>query len=681
MTSPKRLFFMSPKKITYFIILSNCSSIKYMAIDFLAGSVDYLIFLRGLLFILAGMFCWLIKRADQDRRAFGWLGFFAWGQGLGELTDILAVSLGDGPYFVIFGFGLSLITYVFLAVFIFGWAGTTGKTIVREKMIVGWALLIVVLDWLTGGFMAAGWLRSSGIFPVYQIPGFSLQLLRLAVALGFSWSIWRYSRHLYRDLIEANNRLVRRPYTRLIMPLLLLVILGGWLATEMIGRREDARLRQGVLRRVQTAAAADLLAAERTRRLSGTTADLAQPYYQRLKEELILVRSVNPDVHFVYFMGLKDGQVFFFVDSEPAGAKDYSPPGQVYEEASPALREAFRSGQPFTEGPTTDRWGTWISGLVPIVDKQDDRIVAVLGMDLDARAWGQQIAINRTLPIAITCFIVLMLLMFFIAIRSSEEDTARIWLAEEDVKNAYDKLKKTEAQLVQSAKMSVVGQLAGGVAHEINNPLTSILAHVEVIRRRVAQESPECAGQLKDFLRSIEDDVTRCKKITDSLMDFAFGTEEPVGQIDLNRAVENALAILNYSLEERRIVIKKELAEGLPGLPMNYQLIQQIIFNLVDNAAWAIGQKTEQLIGQIIISTGLAADGKCLELSVADNGIGISAKDQNQVFEPFFTKKRVGEGSGLGLSIIYGLVKDQGGSIRVESSPEQGAKFIVSFKI
>ncbi len=169
------------------------------------------------------------------------------------------------------------------------------------------------------------------------------------------------------------------------------------LSTWGLARRVDRELRRTLLlqaRLVAQAVNVDCITA-----LTGTEADLASPDYQRLKQQLTAVRSANPQCRFVYLMGRATGDVvFFFVDSEPTGSQDYSPPGQVYDEVTEALRRAFDVKAAAVEGPVSDRWGTWVSALVPITDPHSGGLLAVLGMDIDAHDWRLTIAARAALP-------------------------------------------------------------------------------------------------------------------------------------------------------------------------------------------------------------------------------------------------------------------------------------------
>jgi len=178
------------------------------------------------------------------------------------------------------------------------------------------------------------------------------------------------------------------------------VLLAGLGFTWGMAARADREMRANLLQ--QTRLVAQAINIERVQALSGTEADLDSPDYLRLKEQLAAVRSAKARCRFVYLMGRKaDGAVFFFVDSEPAGAEDYSPPGQVYDDASEDLRRAFDTKAEVVEGPLTDRWGVWVSALVSLTDPAKDEVVAVLGMDIDARAWKWDVTARVALPVGL----------------------------------------------------------------------------------------------------------------------------------------------------------------------------------------------------------------------------------------------------------------------------------------
>jgi hypothetical protein len=147
----------------------------------------------------------------------------------------------------------------------------------------------------------------------------------------------------------------------------------------------------------RTQAFANSLDVSQIKALTGQPADESTPAFKALVSRLIEIRTAHPEVRFSYLMGRNGGAVVFLLDSTDPASSDYSPPGEVYEEATPALIRSFTAGEAFVEGPVTDRWGTWVSGLAPVRDPSGGQIVAVMGMDVDATRWKITLGVSRLL--------------------------------------------------------------------------------------------------------------------------------------------------------------------------------------------------------------------------------------------------------------------------------------------
>ena len=175
--------------------------------------------------------------------------------------------------------------------------------------------------------------------------------------------------------------------------------------------RVDREIRANLLQ--QTRLVVQTVDVDHIKALTGTEMDIDFPYYQRLKEQLAAARAVNPKCRFVYLMGRKaDNTIFFFVDSEMAGTKDYSPPGQIYEEAPAGYRRVFDAKTADVVGPVTDRWGVWVSALAPITDQASGAVIGVLGMDINARSWRWDIAMRTILPAGLMLMLLLLGFMY-----------------------------------------------------------------------------------------------------------------------------------------------------------------------------------------------------------------------------------------------------------------------------
>ncbi len=224
--------------------------------------------------------------------------------------------------------------------------------------------------------------------------------------------------------------------------------------------------------------------------------------------------------------------------------------------------------------------------------------------------------------------------------------------------------REVSRRLFHAEKMSAVGQLAGGVAHEINNPLGGILAFAQLMSRDSGRSPDD-----QENLRLITDAAVRAKKIVESLLHFSRRPREEKGPVDLPRVVDDALFLLQSQLKSGRIEVIREFEPAVANANANQ--VQQIVVNLVVNALQALNGE-----GRIVLSTGTAGAGH-VRLQVADSGPGMKADVARRVFEPFFTTKPEGQGTGLGLSICYQIAEEHGGGIRLETAPDRGATFVL----
>ncbi len=229
------------------------------------------------------------------------------------------------------------------------------------------------------------------------------------------------------------------------------------------------------------------------------------------------------------------------------------------------------------------------------------------------------------------------------------------------------RLAAAQTQIYQSDRLASIGRLAAGVAHEINNPLTGVLVHSSFLHKRAAAGSEE----QKD-LETIVHETKRCREIVRGLLDFARQAPTTKSSVDLNEVIERALKIVDNQLAVKNIRVTKALRAELPPIHADANQIAQVLINLLVNAADAIGA----VGGEIYVATELREEeqGGMIEVKVADNGCGVSESDLGSIFEPFFTTKQ-NHGTGLGLAVVWGIVEEHGGSIRVDSRPGSGTTF------
>ncbi len=227
-----------------------------------------------------------------------------------------------------------------------------------------------------------------------------------------------------------------------------------------------------------------------------------------------------------------------------------------------------------------------------------------------------------------------------------------------------------ETQLLQSEKLAAVGQLVSGVAHELNNPLTSITGLSEFLL-----EQKELGKKDRGHLQVIHEQAERAGRIVRNLLTFARkGSSERV-PVDLNDVIRRTLSLMTYDLKLKEISVERELSGALPEVLGDRHGLQQVVLNLVTNAAQAVAENPRERAREISVSTWY--DGQ-VHLRVADTGPGIPDEVLQSVFTPFFTTKEPGKGTGLGLSITYSIVESHGGQITIEPrNPRGGAEFRV----
>jgi signal transduction histidine kinase len=247
---------------------------------------------------------------------------------------------------------------------------------------------------------------------------------------------------------------------------------------------------------------------------------------------------------------------------------------------------------------------------------------------------------------------------------------------DEALHDAYMKLQQTQNELIQSSKMVAMGQLAAGVSHELNQPLTGIRGYLQTMMLDLDQNSPALTG----FQKTIEQ-VERMDNIIRNIRLFARRSVFLLEEIDIHKPIKDALALLSEQLKLQSIRINLELEPNLDRITADHNQMQQVFINLFTNARDAIEALGNPEGGSITIKSQRSADAKNVEIFFEDNGCGIPSENLDSIFNPFFTTKSPNGGIGLGLSIVYRIIESHGGSIRVVSFPGQGTSFIINLPI
>ncbi len=230
-------------------------------------------------------------------------------------------------------------------------------------------------------------------------------------------------------------------------------------------------------------------------------------------------------------------------------------------------------------------------------------------------------------------------------------------------------IQRSRNQMYHSSKLFSLGVLAAGVAHELNNPLTGVIAYTEMLLRK------NCDKSFDEDLKKIMESAQRCEKIVKNLLSFS-RQRMPLKTLEsINDIIDKAVELRNYKLSSNNIEIVRKY-ENIQGLLVDSQQIQQAILNILLNAEYAIIE-AKRTNGRIIFATNYNEDRTKAIIKITDNGTGIPEGLVHKIFDPFFTTKPVGSGTGLGLSIAYGIITEHGGTVKVESTEGEGSMFTV----
>lgn len=465
--------------------------------------------------------------------------------------------------------------------------------------------------------------------------------------------------HLRRRNLELSQLTSRRAWTsRLTVRAALCVTLiaGAWWSAQRLGARHDLSRRLNALSRVNLAAAA--VPQAEVRDLTWNLSDLTSPAYADLKHLMTAMVHSEYDLRFVLLAGLRDGKAVFIVDSEPPTSADYSPPGQIYEEAAADYVDGMRSRKPFVLGPVTDRWGTWIIASAPI-NTGDPAVIANAELDISAANWEQSIRAAR-LPAFIVGFLLLILsLTFFDAHERVAESLSRM------------KSSRDAAEAASRAKSEFLAVMS----HEIRTPLGAVIGMLELMRRHPTEAERQryttLARHSAELLLHLLDDILDAAKVEAGKVVLE---EKP---FDLREECSQALGGMRVRAEGKDLWFRWHFADNVPQVVIGDPTrLKQIIANLTSNAVKftsAGGVETR------FSARAIEKDRFTLCIEVIDTGIGMAPDVQARLFNKFeqadaSTTRQYG-GTGLGLAIVKGLVERMGGAVTVKSSPNEGTCF------
>jgi signal transduction histidine kinase len=245
--------------------------------------------------------------------------------------------------------------------------------------------------------------------------------------------------------------------------------------------------------------------------------------------------------------------------------------------------------------------------------------------------------------------------------------------AEAELNARMEAQRSAENRLVQAAKLAAVGEMAAGIAHELNNPLTTVTGFSEIILEELPADSTH-----REEMQMVLREARRAGDVVRRLLDFSRQGERVRTRADMNEIISDVIALTRHLIQTNNVELKIHLKEDLPWVSIDRDQMKQVLLNLIHNALHAMPAG-----GELTISTSHITEGgrAWIAMVVRDNGMGIAPADQAKIFEPFFTTKGDRGGTGLGLSVTYNIVSDHGGTIEVSSGLNEGSVFTVFLPI
>lgn len=406
----------------------------------------------------------------------------------------------------------------------------------------------------------------------------------------------------------------------------------------------DANRRNLEERATTFAAAVD---PELIKKLSGAPTDADIQPYKQLKSRLLALKQINSDVKSVYLAGIKGDQVFFYVDSEPTEGQYFSGPGELYADATPAFKNVFYSSpHPFVEGPVQDKFGTWVSGLAPIYNPDNGRVLAVLGLDVDYINYNQSLLGALDLPLGVGLILLAVVGVYEWRRRHDEQQT------------------RMRSELVSIA------------SHELRSPLTGMRWAIEGLLKSVTNKAEEAK------LRAIDDSIIHLQAGTEDILQFTAVT----GTKKLNKTPVDMRAIIKEICDTQALVAQQKnvsliIDDSWPKevlINCDADRMKRALHNMVSNAIKYTRDKTE-------VRISYERTPKMHSISISDNGIGIPKAEQQRVFGGFYrasNAKASGiKGTGLGLYLTRKILEQHKGKIGFSSEEGKGTTFVLSLPV
>ncbi len=451
--------------------------------DFFAEQMDYIFFVYGLGFFILSIASFFLYKSQKNEPIWKWLGLFGFLHGINEWLDMFSVSIGDSDIFknirlfflaasfmclfelgrssqqarsgkffgrwiyvpmvliLAFGWviegatGVNIFSRYFFGVLGGVWAGAaiatrpkavkSGKQVDKLFIYLG---LIIILYAFTQMIVPVGKFAPAYFINIQTFKDFTgvpIQLFRAVLSILAAVVLWFYFRST--DILPVSGNNISKKY--IVVVVFLSILFFGWVITEEIGIYAKNEYSNSLL--INTRIASSAVNPRRILTLTGTEADKTTDDFIRLKEQLTHIRHARLNQKFVYLMGIRDKEVFFYVDAEPESSKDYAKPGDIYKNYPIVLLDTFKNGKEVVAGPYKDEWGEWFSAFVPIRSFGTEKIIAVLGIDISKKLWDHYVYGFRIYGIVVVIFVFVIFSIYFVVSQIRIIDSEKLRQSEE----------------------------------------------------------------------------------------------------------------------------------------------------------------------------------------------------------------------------------------------------------
>jgi signal transduction histidine kinase len=431
---------------------------------------------------------------------------------------------------------------------------------------------------------------------------------------------------------------------RIIPVILVGIITAACIVLALItGKQAGDEFRHELQERAQTIASA--LGDHEVSQLSGSSLDEEKEAYVTLKRQLAAVKKANQDVRSIYLAGENDGRVFFFVDSEQPGSRDYSPAAEWYDDATPAFKGVFTKNAATVEGPVSDNFGTFISGLAPVdsTDAQGKHPVALLGIDVDADRYWRDIIIAMAIPLTTGLSLVLIIIIF-------------------------EWIRRRNLQL-----LDLRSELVSVASHELRTPIIGIKWGAESLETIVTDQ------KALPYIKAIRNSALSLQASADDILELTHAINNRkvvLKPTNVTKLVRDVFDTQQLTAEQKNVelALDESMDDDLT-IMLDADKMRRVLHNMISNAIKYTQEGTA-------VTVSYQHDEKMHRLLVRDQGIGIPPTEQDKVLKGFYRASNAiaskVQGTGLGLYLVKTVLEQHGGKVSFISEEDKGTTFILS---